>query len=314
MLPKVQENVKEWTLTLPSELPLWELESQWTPKSSEGDFKGQNSLSWRVPYIIKKLLERRCLKWALMTHLGTWITSYGQKKGRESNWQFDSRPLKVGNRPDSLAFRWFATYLWKVLNESYNFVLDFISIGGLHTKLWVSKVAGIPILGISWLSLGSPRTKWHLGAGPMAKHRVYYKGEDGGFPQVRAVVSLVSPCLPVHQKCSNYALTNLLFGLCRSMWIIELLVNLPSPHPGVPARPSTPEVLRARECAPIPSPSAVFTFGLVMSPSRSLGGASFLVLHLWAFVGEPLENFARTCITTFYKKNQNSTYEWNNKV
>jgi len=33
----------------------------------------------------------------------------------------------------------------------------------------------------------------------------------------------------VHQKCSNYALTNLLFGLCRSMWMIDLLVNLFSP-------------------------------------------------------------------------------------
>jgi hypothetical protein len=29
-------------------------------------------------------------------------------------------------------------------------------------------------------------------------------------------------------KCSNYALTNLRFGLCRSVWIIELLVILPS--------------------------------------------------------------------------------------
>jgi hypothetical protein len=27
-------------------------------------------------------------------------TSYGKKKGRKSNCQFDSRPLKVGNRPD----------------------------------------------------------------------------------------------------------------------------------------------------------------------------------------------------------------------
>jgi hypothetical protein len=26
-------------------------------------------------------------------------------------------------------------------------------------------------------------------------------------------------------KCSNYALTNLLFGLCRSVWVIELRVN-----------------------------------------------------------------------------------------
>ncbi len=34
----------------------------------------------------------------------------------------------------------------------------------------------------------------------------------------------------VHQRCSNYTLTNLLFGLCRSMWVIDLLVNLLSPH------------------------------------------------------------------------------------
>jgi len=33
----------------------------------------------------------------------------------------------------------------------------------------------------------------------------------------------------MHQKCFNYALTNLLFGLCRSVWVIEVLVNLPSP-------------------------------------------------------------------------------------
>jgi len=30
MLPGVWESVREWTLTLPSELPFWELESRWT--------------------------------------------------------------------------------------------------------------------------------------------------------------------------------------------------------------------------------------------------------------------------------------------
>jgi hypothetical protein len=35
-------------------------------------------------------------------------------------------------------------------------------------------------------------TKWHLGAGLVAMHKVYYKGESGGFPQVHAMVSLVS--------------------------------------------------------------------------------------------------------------------------
>ncbi len=80
---------------------------------SKNDCRGQNSLDWSVHYIIEKLLERRCLKWACMTHLHTWNISYGQKKSRESNWQFDSWALKVGNRLDFLACRWCATYHWK---------------------------------------------------------------------------------------------------------------------------------------------------------------------------------------------------------
>jgi len=40
------------------------------------------------------------------------------KKGRESNCQFDSRPLKVANHPDFLACRWRVTYRWKALNEA----------------------------------------------------------------------------------------------------------------------------------------------------------------------------------------------------
>jgi hypothetical protein len=83
-----------------------------------------------------------------MTHLDTSNTSYGQKKGQESNCQFDSQPLKVRNRPTSLVCKWHATYRWKAFDEGYNFALDLISIGGLHTKLWAPKVAGVPTLGI----------------------------------------------------------------------------------------------------------------------------------------------------------------------
>jgi hypothetical protein len=139
--------VREWTITLPSELPFWELESRWIPKSLENDRKGQNPLDWEVLHIIGNFLELRCLKWACMNHLDTSNTSYGQKKGRESNWQFDSRPLKVGNHPDFLMCRWRATYLWKALDNSYNFALDLISIGGLDAKLWVLKVTRVPTLG-----------------------------------------------------------------------------------------------------------------------------------------------------------------------
>jgi hypothetical protein len=41
----------------------------------------------------------------------------------------------------------------------------------------------------------------------MAKHKEYYKGEGGGFPQVQAVVSLMSLCLPVAHLCTNNAPT-----------------------------------------------------------------------------------------------------------
>ncbi len=45
----------------------------------------------------------------------------------------------------------------------------------------------------------------------------------------------------VHQKCSNYALTKLLFDLCKSMWIIDSLVICPSPHPRASTLPFTPK-------------------------------------------------------------------------
>ncbi len=84
------------------------------------------------------------------------------------------------------------TYCWKALDEGYNFASNLISIGGFHAKLWSRKVVGIPVMRISRLSLRSPGTKCHLDVGVVERHGVYYKGEGGGFPQVRAVVSLLS--------------------------------------------------------------------------------------------------------------------------
>ncbi len=144
--------------------------------------RGQESLNWNFFYIIGKLLECTCLKWVCMIHLDTLNTSYGQTKGRESNYQIDFRPLKVENRLDFLTCRWCVTYRWKVIEEGYNFAWNFISIKGLHAKLGVSKVARVRILGISGLSFESLGTKWHLGVGLVIRHRVYYKGEGDSFP------------------------------------------------------------------------------------------------------------------------------------
>ncbi len=50
---------------------------------------------------------------------------------------------------------------------------------------------------ISGLPFGSLETKCHLDVGLVERQRVYYKGEGGGFTQVWAVVSLMSPNLLV---------------------------------------------------------------------------------------------------------------------
>ncbi len=158
--------MREWTFTLPRQLPLWEMESSWTLETSESDFRGQNSMACNFLYIIENLLECRCLKWARIAHLDIWNISYGQKKGRESSCQFDSRPKKVGNRPDLLLCRRRATYYWKALDKSYNFVLDRISIRGLLVKFWGSKVVGGPNLGDFGTPTWESWDKKPFGCGP----------------------------------------------------------------------------------------------------------------------------------------------------
>jgi hypothetical protein len=80
------------------EMGTWE--SSETPETSKFDFRGQNTSPWGIFHNIENLLKCRCRKWPHISHLDICNTSYGKKKGWESNWQFDSRPLKVENRPD----------------------------------------------------------------------------------------------------------------------------------------------------------------------------------------------------------------------
>jgi hypothetical protein len=87
--PKSVRECEGMNTHTPKWAPIVGIKSWWTPESSKSNCRGQNPLDWGVPYIIGKLLELRCLKWAHMTHLDTSNTSYGQKKGREWNCQFD---------------------------------------------------------------------------------------------------------------------------------------------------------------------------------------------------------------------------------
>jgi hypothetical protein len=140
-------------------------------------------------------------------------------------------------------------------------------------KVMDSKVAGNQVLGISKL----PRQNdiwvlapW-LGTYNTTKGRWWLPPSPGCGESCE---SLFVCGLFVHDRCSSYTLTDLLFGLCKYVWVIDLLINLPSFHLGAPTCPSTPEVLRARECTPTFSPFIVVTFGLAIESIKELGGAS----------------------------------------
>jgi len=83
------------------------------------------------------------------------------------------------------------------------------------------KVMALQICG----SPNLPGTKSHLDVGPMERCKVYYKGEGGGFPQVRAVVNLVCLSCPwfvlapkVLKLCTNH----FVLVLCRLVWVSKV--------------------------------------------------------------------------------------------
>jgi hypothetical protein len=73
---------------------------------------------------------------------------------------------------------------------------------------------------------GVPGEKSHFDVGLVERSRVYYKGGGDGFPQVRAVVSLVCPCCPwlvltpkALQLCTNH----FVWVVCRPAWVNKLV-------------------------------------------------------------------------------------------
>jgi hypothetical protein len=122
------------------------------------------------------------------------------------------RPLKVKNWPDFLACRWHATYHWKDLGKGYNFSLDLISIGGLHTKLWDPKVVGIPTLA-TWMWASWKGTEYTIRGKVLASP----KSGPWWVLWVRVCPWLIlAP--KVLQQCSNQLVVWFCVGPCE--WII----------------------------------------------------------------------------------------------
>jgi hypothetical protein len=130
-----------------------------------------------------------------------------------------------------LTCKWHATYHWKALNKGYNFASDIILIRSLHVKLWALRVAGVLIVRISF---GNLETKYHLDAGFVVSHRIYYKGQVSAFLKsepwwvlwVRICRWLVLAPKAV-QLCTNQLVVCFCASSCE--WVIKLLVILHSP-------------------------------------------------------------------------------------
>jgi hypothetical protein len=134
--------------------------------------------------------------------------------------------------------------------------------------------------------LGVAGQKWHLGASPMTKHRLFIRGKVVVPPSLGRGEScefVFAHGSSMHQKCSDYGPMNLLFDFCRFVWIIDPLVTHPSLNPRALARPSTFKMLQARERTLTPS-SIVSIFGLAFESLKECGGASLdvsmtMILH-----------------------------------
>jgi hypothetical protein len=157
--------------------------------------------------------------------------------------------------------------------REYNFALNRIAIWGLLAKLWGSKVAGVPFGAISGLPFWSPGKNSHLDVASVESCRVYYKGEGGGFPQVRAVVSLVCsccPCLVLAPRVLQFCTNHFVWVVCRPVWVTKArqLFLVPSRSSNTPLCPS--------KCCELGSVLRLLLFrcfllGLAFEPFNELG-------------------------------------------
>ncbi len=93
-----------------------------------------------------------------------------------------------------------------------------------------------------------------LDVGATKRRREYYTGEGGGFPRVRAMVSLVSSksqvACPNTKSVPESELTNLLVGLMHIRPNNEKLITLPNPIPELQHVPLPPFNAKSWERAP----------------------------------------------------------------
>jgi hypothetical protein len=164
-------------------------------------------------------LKHKCLEWACIAHLNIWNTSYGQKKGREWNWQFDSWPLKVGNWPNFQVYSQCATYRWKTLKGLQFFLKLHCNRRSARQVMHLQSCKsprcsnlGVPGQKTIWMWSPWRATKYTIRGKVVAspKSGLWWVLWIRGCPWF-----ILAPKL--HQLCTNHPV----LVLCRSVWIIE---------------------------------------------------------------------------------------------
>jgi hypothetical protein len=117
-------------------------------------------------------------------------------------------------------------------------------------------------------------------------------------------VNFITYLEPPYLLNYNYIVVPLPTGFFVSAYLNgEGVQEFLTPHPRVPTRPSTFEMLRIREHAPTPSPSTIFIFRLVVESIKELGGVSSVIpkvgVHLKVIGLHPLHSppFVKVCFT-----------------
>jgi len=187
------------------------MESRWTLENSMSDFRGQNSMACGVLYIIGNLFEHRCLKWVHIAHLESKTQVMAKRRAENQIASLTPDQKKLGI--DSIyltaegmqhTIRKLSTRIITLFKTTSRFEVYSQSYG-------VPKSQESQLARFRDFHLRVPEENSHLDVGSVANHRVYYKGEGDGFPQVWAVVNLVCPCCPwlilapkVFQLCTNH--------------------------------------------------------------------------------------------------------------
>jgi hypothetical protein len=97
-LSQMGENARDGSQCLANALPLWELHLCRSPKCLEPWLEKQTNTILGPYNTMGKVLRCRCLKCPLIVHLDLIYMNYDQKKGQESNWEFDSQSRILWSR------------------------------------------------------------------------------------------------------------------------------------------------------------------------------------------------------------------------